>query len=155
MLLIRHFSSLLSLSRDISSFLPTGLEFSFKKFIHFFFVSGLGSLTSTIGRFDSIDARGIDPLTRHRVSNDILGAKAEAGVRIGRSLGKNECRLHPSSHMEIPCSCPFKQIPPKVKTGIWIFHIKLVVSILSGELIIMVRSCRYHLDEIPDTQVEC
>ena len=36
-LLTRLFSSLLSLSKDISSFLPTGLEFSFKEFIQSFY----------------------------------------------------------------------------------------------------------------------
>jgi len=44
---------------------------------------GFGSLTSVVGEFDSFDTRGIHPITRHRIRNDIPGAKAEAGIRIG------------------------------------------------------------------------
>jgi len=40
----------------------------------------------------------------------------------------------PSSHEEIPRPCPFKQIPVEAKVSIWIPHIKLIISKLSGKL---------------------
>jgi len=147
---------MLSLSKDISSFLPTDLEFSFKEFVHSFYISGLGSLMSTISRVDSLDAQGIDLLTRHHVSNNISAAEAEAGVSIGCSVGKTECRSHPYGHIEIPCLCPFKtnyrwsenwylDSPYKA------CHIQIIWRTDSTHI---ARSCRCRLDEIQNTQVE-
>ena len=45
----------------------------------FLFSDDLGSLTSAVGGFDSFDARGVHPVIRYRIGDDILGAKAEAG----------------------------------------------------------------------------
>jgi len=106
--------TLQQLSRDISSFLPTGLEFSFKEIVHSFYTGGLGC-PRTKGRLDSLDAWGIDLVTRHRVSNDIPCAEVEAGVRIGCSLGKTECHFCPFGHVEIPYPYPFKRFPLKKK----------------------------------------
>ena len=49
---------------------------------HSFFTDGLGSFTSAKGRFDSFDAKGVYPLTRHRIGDNITDRKAQTGIRI-------------------------------------------------------------------------
>ena len=72
-------------------------------------------------------------LTWHHIDDDISGVKVEIGLIIGYRWER--LNITPFfGHAKISCPRPFKQIPAEVKAGIWISHIKLIVSRLFGEL---------------------
>jgi len=86
-----------------------------------------------IGKLDGFNTEGVPLITRHCISNNIPGAKVEAGICIGRSLRKIEYRSHPTDYMKIPCLCPFEKILTEAKASIWVPHVELVIPELMSK----------------------